>query len=260
MINAARLGPNAVQVTGLDVDLMPPAMWRPVLERYAMALQRSIATFYDLERTGTGRPFLPNSVKWTLMKQRRGLSTDKGKYLKRIIRTLRTRELYTISTVTPAGSAVITLSEEYLYSLVPHARYYARQKVIGGRIIQLGAGTVREQAHLWLGSAYDSALTRQERAAARRDGEKPERRHSSLRPQDRAAMGEMQGASFDAIQRERAKLALQDLEGTATTKFNSLGKVTDFYRFPKVQSKKHTLAQTAWRAARKTAARLRRFY
>lgn len=143
MITFTQLAPNVVQVSGLDMGLMGPAEWRVGLERMAAQLQAYVVVGYRLERTASGLKFRRNTLAWTLFKERRGLSTKRGHYLQRILKALQHKPIWSVSGVTPLGTAVITLDEQKLRYLVKHALYYARQKVPGGRIIQLDMLDIR---------------------------------------------------------------------------------------------------------------------
>lgn len=135
MISFEQLAPNIVIVHGMDLSLLPAAVWRRALEGMATRLQVHIRARYENENTAQGLRFRRNSLRWTLYKAKKGYSLNRGQMLRRIIGTIKRRTLWSISAVTAAGSAVITFDEEYLYLLRPHARWYARNKVPGGRIL-----------------------------------------------------------------------------------------------------------------------------
>ena len=169
MIRFTQLAPNVVQVSGLDLGLMSPAEWRIGLSRMAAQLQATVVVGYRLERTASGRKFRRNSLAWTLWKERHGFSTKRGQFQKRILRSLQQNPVWSITGVKPNGTAVITLDETALRLRVAHALYYARQKVPGGRIIQLDAIDIKRAGELLF--VWEAHRIRTDMAKIRRDAE-----------------------------------------------------------------------------------------
>lgn len=136
MISFEMLNAYTYRAQGLD-PRVPAAAWHIALRQMAGIIQADISRAYGRSRTALGAHFRPNTPEYTLWKARKGFDTRRGHKENRTHRALQRRTLHGVSTPTPRGTAVVTMLEEALYALEGHARYYARRKVPGRRILQI---------------------------------------------------------------------------------------------------------------------------
>lgn len=131
-----------IRVTGMD-ETFTKAAWRKWLDSLGLAAQKYIAEQWEQEMTGTGRALKANSAEWTRQKISRGEDPRRGHQKNRLQRRLSGRRLFTVSGISQNGTATIVFSEARLIAAVPHAEFYAQQKVpILKRIMQLNQAAI----------------------------------------------------------------------------------------------------------------------
>lgn len=240
MITFQQLAPNIVLFSGLDLSLATPQVWRAALERAAKAMQRGIYAQYMNEMTATGQRFRRNSLKWTLFKERKGYDLARGRMLGRIVRRIRREDLFSISAVTAAGTAVVTFDEQLLYIREPHARWYARTKVPGGIILTVNRRMIARAAE-WIRVIESRGIER--RIERLRRQSKRLNAAQARRIADDAKLAESRAITSKGIniQTGRSADVVRAAQALATQRRRPL-----------------TLARTAWRAAALTEAKLRR--
>lgn len=138
MIVATLIAPQVIQVSGMSDDV-PASVWFAALERMGALVQGRVRYSYGRERAKDVVRFRPNSPKWNAYKAKKGYDSRRGHMERRINRALGREPFYRVTAVR-GGVARIVFVEEALYDRQPHARWYAKLKVPGGRILQLNAG------------------------------------------------------------------------------------------------------------------------
>lgn len=187
MISYTRETPYAVRFTGLS-DLQPPAWWHAVLGRVGGMWQKRISARYMREQAptlGTWKKLKPNTLRWNARKAKKGYSRLRGHMLNRIQNALMNGRLYSVSAVvgttfhgTNTGlSAVVTLDEEALRQIVPHARHYAKMKAPLRRLLAINLPMIAEALRML--NAVHVRMVREE--AIRRRAEERRARAQTLR-------------------------------------------------------------------------------
>lgn len=118
-------------VTGLD-NSIPTERWRVWGEDIAALVEERIATEFDRER-GAGKALGGISEEHEQFKAREGYELERGHMTGDLQAEL---DAGGFASVVLIGERMdIRFDQERLYARVPHARYYAEEKVQGGKIL-----------------------------------------------------------------------------------------------------------------------------
>lgn len=270
---------NQITVVGIDTSLLSVDKWYHALMAAGATLQRVIRDHYARERgyqVTAIRKFRKNSKRWNARKARMGWDARRGHMMGRIARALGAGQLYSVSSII-GGRATITLNEGVLRQMVPHARFYARRKIDGARILQIAPAWAKMIVRRL--NAIQSAAINSERNAMRERFKREAERAKSLAAAEREAYKEaawrdrasekfakamrrvarsMEGQAYrEDAQRERAHLNALDAQAHVRVDPRTGNVEVEYFRSNSFK-RRVTLAATAWRTSRKAATKLAR--
>jgi hypothetical protein len=282
MIRLTLRTPLIVDVAGLDPRI-PPAAWSRALTHVGLLFQHRVRLAYARSRTGLGAPFLPNDPRYDARKVAQGLDPRPGHRELRIQTTMRSELLFGITSVTPAGTAVVTMLEELLRLRQPHAYHYERRKVPRRWLLQLNPAWLEEVR--W---PLDTLMARAE--TIRRDGPQRQRTEATAAAErnlarsrgiviaagpgkarrftlpatpEKAEVARRIIAQRDAAMNVTRSVAVAEQQWVAAVvggpgAQRMATSTAPSVNAPEAPRRVYTLAQTAWDAAIATANRLRR--
>lgn len=135
-LHAAVASEETLTVTGLrSVDgerPIPNDRWNAWLSDVGQIVEERIARDFDAER-GAGKSLGSISDEHEQRKAREGLDLEKGHMYGDLQAELDAGGFASVTVA--SGTASISFDQEALYARAPHARYYAEQKVRGGKIL-----------------------------------------------------------------------------------------------------------------------------
>lgn len=144
-----KLSNTSVAISGINVTLAGKAAWRKVFDRIGRKLQERVAESFERQTVAGSRRLRPNTPEWDAYKRKKGYDPRRGHMTGRLQRALHSKQrLYSVSAITPQGTCIIRMREDWLRSRVPYAEYYEQAKVQGGAILAIAKRWVEIEGRL----------------------------------------------------------------------------------------------------------------